>query len=53
MAYILSFSISPFVEYIFLPKAVIVQKRNKIVKELQSADNTFIAIATWLVASEY
>ena len=34
----------------FWAKPVIVQKRKSMVNELQSADNTLIDIATWLVA---
>ena len=50
MAYILFFSFSSLLANIFLPKAVMVQKRNKMVKELQSADIIFTATATSLVA---
>ena len=46
MAYILSFSISPFAVYIFLPKAVIVQNKNNIVKELAIADMLFTITET-------
>ena len=46
----LSFFDSSFFTSILFPNAVIVQKRNKIVNELQRADITLTATATWLVA---